>query len=672
VSHYGNRFDRVLPQRTEDYLACGAPKGRRNDELYAAACQFRDACYSQDEAKARLTPRAVQDGLPEITAVNTIRSAFNGSPRAPIHFNGTKLLNGTKPETPKFRKLRTEPEPLPVPLSEGAIRYLETSFLSGEFIGMAPLSERKNDKGEFETIPVDPKTGRTSEVIRTREEWVDLFKQKGVHGVFTGIDGVWVRINPFKDRKGGSDKDVAAFRALLIESDLDSKEAQLGAFLRLGLPVATVLDSANKSIHARVTIDAPDEKTYRERVEVVYRYCQESLGLCLDPKNKNPSRYTRLPDARRARRDPETNQRVRDEDTGDYIIDTQSLLAVNLPGKPWEEWVEDLPIDDGLPEIRSLVEIVEENAPKPPEVIKGILYRGLKMVVGGPSKSRKTWILMDLGLSVATGTEWLGFETVKGNVLYVNFELPEPFFRERCQNILKAKGIREIPSNFDELNLRGYAASADQIIPKLIRRALRRNYTLIVLDPTYKMLGDLEENSNGDMTRLLNEFERLAVQVNASVVNAAHFAKGDASAKAANDRIAGAGAFVREPDSVIMLTPNEVEDAFTVDFTLRCLAPQPQVGIKWAEWRFRPDGAIDPRKLKKAGRGAEFTAEHALDVMGDASLADAEWKEQAMERHGMSKATFYRLKKELVDGKRVYLSGLDKKWAKSVREATGN
>ena len=45
-----------LPQITLDYLSHGASNGNRNRALFDAACQFRDAGYSQAEAEAELDP----------------------------------------------------------------------------------------------------------------------------------------------------------------------------------------------------------------------------------------------------------------------------------------------------------------------------------------------------------------------------------------------------------------------------------------------------------------------------------------------------------------------------------------------------------------------------------------------------------------------------------------
>jgi len=83
VTLNGNRHH-PLPPRTESYLASGAADGSRNTELFAAACQMRDAGYSQTDAERELIPRHLANGSSEREALATIRSAYSRSPRDPI------------------------------------------------------------------------------------------------------------------------------------------------------------------------------------------------------------------------------------------------------------------------------------------------------------------------------------------------------------------------------------------------------------------------------------------------------------------------------------------------------------------------------------------------------------------------------------------------------------
>lgn len=79
-----------LPPRTEQYLATGAADGQRNAELFAAACQMRDAGRSQSEAERDLIARYVADGAGENPvgrereARATITSAYKRPAREPI------------------------------------------------------------------------------------------------------------------------------------------------------------------------------------------------------------------------------------------------------------------------------------------------------------------------------------------------------------------------------------------------------------------------------------------------------------------------------------------------------------------------------------------------------------------------------------------------------------
>jgi RecA-family ATPase len=106
-----------------------------------------------------------------------------------------------------------------------------------------------------------------------------------------------------------------------------------------------------------------------------------------------------------------------------------------------------------LPPMVSARDLCANPPLTPPEIIEGILYQGGKMVIGGESKSFKTWILLHLATCISTGREWLGFPTTQSRVLYVNFELPEFAIQKRIREICDAMHI-EVPENLMLWNLR--------------------------------------------------------------------------------------------------------------------------------------------------------------------------------------------------------------------------
>jgi len=563
----------ALPRRTFDYLERGAPKGQRNAELFDAACQFRDAAIPLDEAEDRLLARAVMDGLGEAEARTAIRSAFAHGPRQPVGHDSPRSAAATTHHPDKPHGLRSAPVPLPPPMENGFIRLLEACFHPREFVAIAPAKE--TEEGE-----IAPTRG----VTLPCEEWKARVAAKGgIDRCFGTVLGLFIRVNPMK-QDGARNEDVTAFRHALVEFDRDEKggpipkEVQLGNIVASGMPVSAVIDSGNKSIHAWVRVDASDASEYKRRVDVIWEWFS---GMSLDKQNKNPSRLSRCPDGWR---------------TVDGEKRPQRLLAVNLGAKSWDEWESEHGAD-ALPKIIPGPEFMAKMCPEPPQIIGGVLHQGCKMIIGGASKSRKSWTLMDMMLAVSSGEPWWGFQTQRGRVLYINFELPTFAFQRRISAISTAKGITNY-SGFDLWNLRGYATDFSVLIPKILAQIKEYSYALIILDPIYKGLGKRDENKAGDIASLCNEIEQLAVQSGAAVVFGAHYSKGNQAGKDAIDRIGGSGVFARDPDVILTMTPHEEKDAYVVDMTLRALPQIEPFVVRWKSVLFERDSMADPGRLR--------------------------------------------------------------------------
>jgi len=253
-----------------------------------------------------------------------------------------------------------------------------------------------------------------------------------------------------------------------------------------------------------------------------------------------------------------------------------------------------------LPAIEDASALLARDVETPPLLIEGLLHKGSKLVLGGSSKSMKTWTLLDMAISVATGEEWWGMRTYPVRVLYANFELETWSLKYRLDRILSARGLTLSLDQLDFWNLRGFAADIDNLVPAMIERTHDRNYGMIALDPIYKCLGKRDENKAGDITSLMNQLERLTVETGAALVFGAHFSKGNQSAKESIDRIGGSGVFARDPDSILLLTPHEVENAFTVEATLRNL-PRPKPFVVQWECPLMKVTDFDPAALRKPG-----------------------------------------------------------------------
>lgn len=280
-------------------------------------------------------------------------------------------------------------------------------------------------------------------------------------------------------------------------------------------------------------------------------------------------------------------------------------VVTNEPdSEPPPEWVdryfgEQAPPPAPLPEIKDVSDFLAVTLKLPDELIHGILHRGGKLAIGGGSKTYKTWNFVDLALSVAYGHQWLQFPTTQGRVLYVNFEIQEPFFQQRLQKVASAKGITLSKAHLDVWNLRGFASCYTTTIPKMAEAAKTRNYSLIIIDPIYKLYGETDENSANQVGKLLNAIESLAVQSNAAVAFGAHYSKGNQAAKEAIDRISGSGVFARDPDAILNFTKHQDADSFTVESTLRNHKPIEPFVVTWGFPLFICNDELDPADLKQ-------------------------------------------------------------------------
>lgn len=257
-------------------------------------------------------------------------------------------------------------------------------------------------------------------------------------------------------------------------------------------------------------------------------------------------------------------------------------------------------VPPALPEIVTLRQFAAAPPVAPAQIIEGILHRGCKMILGGTSKSNKSWGLLDLALSVASGQPWWGRRCEKLPVVYINFELHDWAIAQRVNALCVARPeCQGIGDTFHLWNLRGHNTDLTLLRPKLEEQLAKFQFGLIILDPAYKVLGNRDENANGEIASLMNELEAMARSSGAAVVVAHHFAKGDSTAKNAMDRMSGAGAWARDPDSIVVLTPHEEPDCFTVTSILRNLPQQPEFVVSWDYPLMRVAKDLNPDALRR-------------------------------------------------------------------------
>lgn len=419
--------------------------------------------------------------------------------------------------------------------TEQIITYLETLFEPDENVGY--VTESWEHDGKF--LPSKGCYDRTAgQLIK------ELYQCKGdigsVLGDYNSEVGAWIRFNPL-DGKGVKNENVTEFRYALVESDTMDISAQKAIITELELPVAALVYSGKKSLHAIVKIDASTYEEYKKRVDYLYNVCNKN-GLKLDIQNRNPSRLSRMPGIMR-------------NGKKQYLLDT-NIGKENW--NEWREWIES--VNDDLPDPESMADVWDNLPELAPPLIDGVLRQGHKMLIAGPSKAGKSYALIELCCAIAEGKKWLEWNCTQGRVMYVNLELDRASCLHRFKDVYTALGIApDNLSNIDIWNLRGRSVPMDKLAPKLIRRASKKNYIAIIIDPIYKVItGD--ENSADQMAHFCNQFDKVCTELGCAVIYCHHHSKGAQGGKRSMDRASGSGVFARDPDALIDLVELELND----------------------------------------------------------------------------------------------------------------
>jgi AAA domain-containing protein len=161
-------------------------------------------------------------------------------------------------------------------------------------------------------------------------------------------------------------------------------------------------------------------------------------------------------------------------------------------------------------------------------------------VIGGAPKCAKTWLGLDLALSVATGTPCLGQYAVPrpGPVLVYLAEDALPSVRQRVAGMARQRGL-----DLAAVDLHVITAPTLRLDRAPHRRALcatarRLRPRLLLLDPLVRLHG-LDENHASEVAGLLAYFRSLQRQLDLAVILVHHTRKNAAAGIAAGQGLRG-------------------------------------------------------------------------------------------------------------------------------------
>ena len=460
----------MIPNITKQYLNSPTPKGGRNEALFQAACQLRDAGYSQGDAAPLLMDCAQRDGLPQFEAEKTLRSVFARSARDPITKGGKRsaLPSGINYQLAPAGRYKVKKTDLPDPLADGARQLLKEAFKEGE--GVRIVQGRKGEDGKDH--PKD------AGVTFSREDWLRrLDDADGNPNAFmssTERAGLFITVNPLK--VGGTrDADVTSYRHALLEfDDIDVRE-QWHLITESNVPCSAILTSGGRSVHAWVKVDAKDLAEYEQRVRMLWQHFEE-YGV--DQQNKNPSRLSRLPNCVR-------------------FSNRQELLALATGAEGWLEWSSEIQAE-GIGETVALSELAAFNVHNDPNsrLGKRWLCKGGSCLFVGQSGIGKSSLALQMAINWALGRSTFGIKPAKPlRSLFIQAENDLGDVSEMVQGSLLSMGIKVGQKQFsqleDRLTIVTDTVHTGHAFCEAVRKLVAKHKPdLVWFDPLLSFIGD--------------------------------------------------------------------------------------------------------------------------------------------------------------------------------------
>lgn len=198
--------------------------------------------------------------------------------------------------------------------------------------------------------------------------------------------------------------------------------------------------------------------------------------------------------------------------------------------------------------------------------------------ISGRSKSYKTWIALDLALSIVSGKPFLGNFTVgrTGPVILVQEEDPMPVLQERLRLVGATKdmlpsirwlpGDRSLEIDFPDwplhiINLQGFNLQTNERVDQLRKLIAEVNPVMVVLDPLVVMLGSVDEYRASEVSSLLQTVKFWREEFGCSIAIVHHWNKGKSdNSERGGQHMYGSFAFHAWLESALHVEP-VIEDA---------------------------------------------------------------------------------------------------------------
>lgn len=142
---------------------------------------------------------------------------------------------------------------------------------------------------------------------------------------------------------------------------------------------------------------------------------------------------------------------------------------------------------------------MEKNLPERKKYWGEFLKAKDKMGIIAREKRMKSFLALQLGISISNGAEFLGYRTEQGNVLYINFEISEEKLKERLEDILVESKLSI--ENFYTMSIAGGLELNTDVGRGKLRwcldehEAQGRKFEILIIDPRRQSMNGDENQS---------------------------------------------------------------------------------------------------------------------------------------------------------------------------------
>lgn len=185
-------------------------------------------------------------------------------------------------------------------------------------------------------------------------------------------------------------------------------------------------------------------------------------------------------------------------------------------------------------------------------LVENIWAEGGTGMLAGPPKTGKTWLIVDLAVSIASGTPFLGkFPCGPGPVVIYSPEGPESCLEDRIRQVADRRGLKHADLEIYLIETNNLSLDNEEDQNSIAQAVDAVKPSIVIFDPLAECF-DGDENRSEDVKVMTKFLTRLSNEYGTASLVTHHIVK-TAGGKQAGNRMRGSGALFGFGDSYLFL-----------------------------------------------------------------------------------------------------------------------